>query len=230
MNSGIIGRWIRAGLWLLPVAALLTAWSTLDPQPDQRQDTAAWARFVSSDSYLASHLLGSTLGTILTIFGLFAIGCWLATSRAGGLAVAAMVTAVAGTALLLVPAVISTFAMPAIGSAYLAGNQGVMNLEFPDSMTGAFLLGLLLAFLGQVVLGLALWRSRVAPRWAGALWVAGAVLFYVLGVVLGQATTGSSLPTQTAGAVLMAVAGGWIAWSASRQPAVAAGFPTAHPA
>ena len=51
------------------------------------------------------------------------------------------------------------------------------------------------------------------PRWAGALWAAGAVVFYVLGVVLGQATTGSSLPTQTAGALLTAVAGGWIAWS-----------------
>ena len=30
------------------------------------------------------------------------------------------------------------------------------------------------------------------------------MLFYVLGVVLGQATTGSSLPTQTAGALVMA--------------------------
>jgi hypothetical protein len=46
-------------------------------------------------------------------------------------------------------------------------------------------------------------------------------VFYVLGVVLGQATTGSSLPTQTAGALLMAVAGGWIAWSASRHATAA---------
>ena len=127
-----------------------------------------------------------------------------------------MVTAAAGTALLLVPAVISTFATPAIGKAYLAGNREVMQLEFPGSMTGAFLLGLLLAFLGNVLLGVAVWRSHVLPRWAGALWVAGAVVFYVLGVVLGQATTGSSLPTQTAGALLMAVGGGWIAWSGSR--------------
>jgi len=230
VNPRTIRRWIQAGLWTLPVAALLTAWSTLDPQPDQEQDTDAWARFVSSDSYLASHLLGSTIGTILTIFGLFALGCWLATSRAGGLALPAMVMAVAGTALLLVPAVISTFAMPAIGSAYLAGNPEVMQLAFPGSMTGAFLLGLLLAFVGNVLLGFALWRSRLLPRWAGALWVAGAVLFFVLGAVLGQATTGSSLPTQTAGAVLMAAAGIWIAWTASRQSAPAADPATPHAA
>ena len=217
MNSKNISRWIRAGLWILAVSWLVTAWATLEPQPDQEKDPDAWARFVSSDSDHLSHLLGSTAGTILAIFGVFALGCCLANSRVGGLALAAMATAASGTALLLVPAVISTFATPAVGKAYLAGNQDVMQLEFPGSMTGAFLLGLLLAFVGNVLLGIAVWRSNQLPRWAGVLWAAGAVLFYVLGVVLGQALTGSSLPTQTAGALLMAVAGVWIAWSASRQ-------------
>ena len=222
MNSKNISHWIRAGLWALPVSAFVTAWSTLEPQPDQEKDPAAWARFVSSDPYQFGHIFGSTAGTILAIFGVFALGCCLANSRVGRLALAAMVTAVAGTALLLVPAVISTFVTPAIGRAYLAGNHDVMQLEFPGSMTGAFLLGLLLAFLGNVLLGVAVWRSHVLPRWAGALWVAGAVVFYVLGVVLGQATTGSSLPTQTAGALLMAIGGGWIAWSGPREAMPAA--------
>ncbi|MDI3210795.1 hypothetical protein [Arthrobacter sp. AL12] len=61
-----------------------------------------------------------------------------------------------------------------------------------------------------------MWRSHVLPRWAGALWAAGAVVFFLFGAVLGQVTTGSSLPTQAAGALLMAVAGGWIAWSGHR--------------
>jgi Domain of unknown function (DUF4386) len=204
-------------LWALPVAWLVTAWGALEPQPDQVKDPSAWARFVSSDSYQASHLLGATTGTILALFGVFALGCFLANGRSGRLALPAMVTAAAGTALLLVPAVISTFATPAVGEAYLEGNGDVMQLEFPASMTGAFLLGLLLAFVGSVVLGVAVWRSRLLPRWAGALWAAGAVVFYVLGVVLGMATTGSSLPTQSAGAVMMAAAAGWIAWRGSRQ-------------
>lgn len=185
MNTTDAGRWIRAGLWGLPVAWLVTAWGTLEPQPDQEKDPAAWARFVSSDAYQLSHLLGAFAGTLLALFGIFALGCFLAPGRSGRLALPSMTMAAAGTALLLVPAVISTFATPAIGGAYLKGNQDVMRLEFPASMTGAFLLGLLLAFAGSVLLGIAVWRSRILPRWAGALWVAGAALFYVLGVVLG---------------------------------------------
>jgi hypothetical protein len=124
------GFWIRAGLWALPVAWLVTAWGGLEPQPDQEKDPGAWARFVSSDSYQLSHLLGATAGTILSLFGVFALGCFLANSRSGRLALPAMITAAAGTALLLVPAVISTFATPAIGAAYLKGNGDVMQLEF----------------------------------------------------------------------------------------------------
>lgn len=217
MNAQNITHWIRAGLWTLPLYGLITAWATLEPQPDQQKDPDAWARFVSSGSYQSSHLLGSYGGTILAIFGVFALGCCLANSRVGRLALAATVITVAGTALLMVPAVLSTFATPAIGKAYLEGNRDVMLLEFPSAMTVSFLLGLLLAFLGNVLLGVAVWQSRTLPRWAGALWIAGAVLFYLLGVVLGQATTGSSLPTQPAGALLMAASGGWIAWSQSRQ-------------
>ncbi|BAS08233.1 hypothetical protein AHiyo4_16550 [Arthrobacter sp. Hiyo4] len=75
-----------------------------------------------------------------------------------------------------------------------------MQLEFPASMTGAFLLGLLLAFVGTVLLGIAVWRSQVLPRWAGpsgrpALWCSTS-----WALSWGQATTGSSLPSQAAGA------------------------------
>jgi hypothetical protein len=217
MNARNITGWIRAGLWALAVSNLVTAWATLEPQPDQTKDPDAWARFVSADSYLISHLFGSTAGTVLVILGVFALGCFLAGSRAGPLALPGMVMAAAGSALLLVPAAVSTFTLPAIGKAYLAGNRDVMALEFPAAMQGCFLLGLLLAFVGNVLLGTAVWGSRTLPRWAGAAWLAGVVLFYLLGVVLGQATTGSSLPTQTLGALVMAAAASWIAWSAARQ-------------
>ena len=43
-------------------------------------------------------------------------------------------------------------------------------------------------------------------------------MFYVLGVVLGQATTGASLVTQPIASLLIVASGGWIAFSALRRP------------
>jgi hypothetical protein len=207
-------RWIGVGLIALPVSALMTALSTLKPQPDQEKDPQAWAEFVSTPIYLTSHVIGSTGGTILGIFGFLALGIYLAGGRAARTAVPATIIAVFAQTLLLVPSVISTFVTPAVGHAYLAGIPEVMELEFPASMVATFVLGLLLAFVGQVLLGVAVWRSSVLPKGAGALWIAATVIFYPLGVVLGMVTTGSSLPTQPVGALLAAAAGGWIAWTA----------------
>src|SRR5207247_1392964 len=100
--------------------------------------------------------------------------------------------------------------------AYLAGITDVMKLEFPPSMTGVLAAGLLLALIGNVLLGIAIWRSHTLPRWAGALWLVGSVIFYALGAVLGMATTGASLATQPVGAILMAISGAWIALAGLR--------------
>ena len=208
--------WIRAGLFALPVYGLLTAYATLEPQPDQVSDPDGWARFVSSTSYLASHIVGNVLGTTLAIFGTFALGAFLVTSRAPRLALSGMVLAVAGHILFTVPGAISTFATPAIGTAYLAGNRDVMALEFPPVMTAILALGLLLAVVGNTILGIAIWRSGTLPRWAGLIWLVGTLIFYVLGAALGMATTGASLPTQPVGAALLAISGAWIAWAALR--------------
>jgi hypothetical protein len=203
-------------LFALPVYGLLTAYATLEPQPDQESDPDGWARFVSSTSYLVGHVIGNVLGTTLAIFGTFALGAFLATSRAPRLALSGMVLAVAGHILFTVPGAISTFATPAIGTAYLAGNRDVMQLAFPEVVTGIVALGLLLAVIGNTILGVAIWRSGTLPRWAGALWIVGTLVFYVLGAALGMATTGASLPTQPVGAALIAVSGAWIAWAGTR--------------
>jgi hypothetical protein len=208
--------WVRVGLFALPAYGILTVWATLEPQPDQVSDPEGWAGFVSSTSYLTSHLIGSIGGTVLAIFGTFALGAYLVSSRSPRLALTGMTLAVAAHALFVVPGAISAFATPAIGRAYLAGNTQAMELEFPGVMTAIVAFGLLLALVGNVLLGVAVWRSGTLPRWAGALWIAAAFIFYVLGAVLGMATTGASLPTQPVGAALMALSGGWMAWAALR--------------
>ena len=224
-------NWIRTGLLALPVYGLLTFATTFDAQPDQVKDPEAWARYVSTTSYLVSHLLGATGGTILAIFGVFALGAYLATSRAGRLGLAAMVAAAAGHAMLLVPSVISTFVTPALGEAYLSGIEEAMKVEFHPAMMVIYLLGLMLAFVGNVLLGVAVYRSGTLPRWTGAMWAVSVLVFYVLGAVLGIFTTGASLPTQPLGALLMVVSGGWMAYSALRRPStdVAVGTVRAQP-
>ena len=208
--------WIRVGLFALPVYGLLIAYSTVKPQPDQVADPEGWARFVSSTSYLVGHVLGNVLGTALVIFGTFALGALLATSRAPRLGLWGMVLSITGYVLFTIPGVISTFATPPIGAAYLAGNHEVMSLEFSPILTAITLLALLLAVIGNGLLSVAIWRSGILPRWAGVIWAVGTLIFYVLGFALGMATTGASLPTQPIGAALLAIAGAGIAWAGYR--------------
>ena len=208
--------WIRVGLLALPLYGLLIAYSTLKPQPDQVADPEGWARFVSSTSYLVGHVLGNVLGTALVIFGTFALGALLATSRAPRLGLWGMVLSITGYLLFTIPGVISSFATPPIGAAYLAGNREVMSLEFSPTLTLITLLALLLAVIGNGLLRVAIWRSGILPRWAGVIWAAATLVFYVLGFALGMATTGASLPTQPIGAALLAIAGAGIAWAGYR--------------
>jgi hypothetical protein len=217
LNRTPADSWIRVGLFALPAYGLLIAYSTWKPQPDQVADPEGWARFVSNPSYLVGHVLGNVLGTALVIFGTFAVGAFLAASRAPRLGLWGMVLSITGYVLFTVPGVISTFATPAIGTAYLAGNREVMALEFSPILTVITLLALLLAVIGNGLVSLAIWRSGSLPRWAGVIWAAATLIFYVLGFALGLATTGASLPTQPIGAALMAIAGAWIAWAVSRQ-------------
>jgi hypothetical protein len=209
--------WIRTGLFALPVYGVILAIGTLRPQPDQSRDPDGWARFVSTPSYLLEHVLTNVVGTALVILGTFALGALLASTRARRLGLTGMVISIVGYVLFTVPGVISTFATPAIGAAYLRGSHDVMTLAFPDSMTVIVLLALLLAVIGNILLGVAIWRCGAVARWAGGVWIAATVIFYLLGFALGMATVGASLPTQPIGAALMAVSGAAIAWTVVRR-------------
>ena len=216
MTTSTPTAWIRTGLFALPLYALLVGYATLRPEPDQVTDPEGWARFVSSTSYLVQHVLGNLIGTVLAIFGIFALAAYLVGGRVTRSALWGMTLAITAHLLFTVPGVVSTFTTPAIGSAYLAGNKAAMAVELSPALMGVFGLALLLALIGNLLLGSAVWRSGRLPRWTGLVWAAGNVAFYLLGAVLGLATTGASLPTQPVGAALMLIAGGAIAWSARR--------------
>ena len=144
---------------------------------------------------MLEHLFLSILGQILAIFGVFALGAYLATSHAGGMGLVAMVITVVGSALLLVVLGVSTFAAPEEG-------QALTRLGY-----------ILLGFVGNILLGVAIWRSGTLPRWAGALWAGAHVLLYVSQGYAATIGPASTPPTVLVGAVLVAISGAWMAFS-----------------
>jgi hypothetical protein len=223
MSAPNINRWIGIGLLGLPLYGALTFWSSLHPQPDPNTHFEAWSRYVTTDYYVLTHVLGSGLGLILAIFGTFALGAYLAGSRAGRMGLVAMAITVFASALFLMPMGVSTFSAPHEGQAYLAGIEEYDKLPmiFADTMLMvSSLLVIVFAFVGNVLLGVAVWRSGTLPRWAGALWAAGAVFMYPLGIVYAVAILGvqSTPRTVLVGALLLVASGAWMALSVLRSP------------
>ena len=222
MSAPSITRWIGIGLLGLPIYGVLTFFSSLNPQPDPNTHYEAWARYVTTDFYLLKHLFASGLGLILVIFGTIALGAYLITSRAGRMGLVGMVITVFGTLLFLMIGGLSIFAVPKEGQAFLAGIEEYAKL--PTILADTALLptmgvGVLLMLVGNVLLGVAVWRSGTLPKWAGALWVAGSAL-PLLGQIYIILPIGanSTPPTVPAGAVLLVTGGAWMAYSVLRGP------------
>ncbi len=226
MSAPNITRWIGIGLLGLPLYGVLTFFSSLDPQPDPNTHYDAWARYVTTDSYVLTHLFLSDLGLILTIFGTFALGAYLAGSRAGRMGLLAMAIVVFGSLLFLMVGGVSTFSVPEQGQMHLQGIEGYREMPTilaQTAMMATFAASFLLMLVGNVLLGAAVWRSGTLPRWAGALWVAGSSL-PVLGMLYALLPIGadSTPPTVPVGMVLLVISGAWMAYSVLRRPSAEA--------
>lgn len=226
MSAPNTTKWIGTGLLGLPLYGVLTFWSSLDPQPDPNTHLEAWSRFVTTKHYVLTHIFGSILGLIFVIFGVFALGAYLAKSRAGRLGLAAMAITVLASALFLTIGGVSTFAAPEEGQAVLAGVEEYEKLPpiFANTaFTATFLLAVVLLFVGNLLLGVAVWRYGTLPKWAGALWAGAAVFMYPLGLVYAMTIGAASTPpTVLVGALLIMIGGGWMAFSVLRRPSGAA--------
>ena len=225
MSTPNITKWIGAGLLGLPIYGVLTFWTSLHPQPDPNTHYEAWSRFVTTNDYVLKHLLGTSLGTILAILGVVALGTYLARSRTGRLGLVAMVITVLGQGLFLTWVGTSTFSAPAEGQVYLAGIEEFAQRSptFADSaQIVTILVAILLSFVGYVLLGVAIWRSGILPRWAGIAWVAAVMMLYPLGLMYAMISGVQSTPrTVLVGGLLLAVSGGWMAWNVLRGPSSA---------
>ena len=224
MSAPNIASWVRIGALALPVYGLLTLWATLTHQPDPNADFEAYSRYVTSDTYLVKHLVGSIFGTLLAVLGAIALGSLLAGGQVGRMALLAMVSSVVGHCLVLTIFGMSTFATPAVGRAYLAGEQGIVQVNqdiigVPLMVTA--LAGGLLYSAGTILFGIAVWRSEGLPRWAGIPYAPTGFLISILGLMVGA--------SQTVGSLLLIAGSGWIAWSILHEPAATFGVAKARP-
>ena len=197
-----MGIWIRRGLWALPLYGVLTLIGTWTHQPDPTTDFQGYAEYVTTDIFLANHLVASIFGSAVGLIGMIALAAHLADTRYAGRSAVALAASVIGLVMIASVFGAAAFAQPAIGEAQLAGQA---NAEaFNDAVYGTPLvatvaIGILLYSAGNILLGSAIWRTEVFPRWTGVLLGASAPLIALFGLFIGQ--------TQTVGALLLVLAG-----------------------
>ena len=213
MSAPNTAGWVRLGLLLLPIYGVLTFIGTFTHQPDPNTDFEAYARYLSTTSYLVQHLVCSIFGLILGILGAIALGIYLADGRSGRLALFAMVASVAGSGFVLTIFGFSTIISPVIGQLYLAGHRGVIAVNEAIFSSAAFGIlavpGLLLSTASTILFGIAIWHSGTLPKWAGVLYAPTGFLISIVGLQIGQA--------QTLGTALLIAATVWICWSVLHQ-------------
>jgi len=203
-SSARPSRLVRAGLWLLPTYGVMLALSTLSHQPSFRSDFPAYARYITTDTFLASHLALSIGSAVVGSIALLSVVVYLATGRAAtaGYLGAAFTVAANVTSTSVFGA--AAFAQPAIGRAYLAGTDGVVELNsdiYGPTLDTTAGIGILLFILGGLILGTAIARTSRGLRWMGIVYVLAMVAFLVTGVFapVGQTVSAAALAAVSVG-------------------------------
>ena len=202
-----LSTWARRSIWLLPVWGLLLVLSTLTAQPDFDTDFEGYARYITTTPFLLSHLLASIGGAALGCVGAVALGVHLATSRAARMALWGMAAFAASQVVTSSVFGIAAFFQPAVGRAYLEGEQAVaraINSEVYDAaeVFAVVGVGILLMMAGAVLLGWAAARAGVGPAWAGVLFAVGVPVFAVGGQIFNIVHTVAGLAIVISSTVL----------------------------
>ena len=204
--------WVRAGVWFLPLCGVLTFLATLTHQPNLETQFESWSRYVTTDTFLLSHIFGSIVGAATAILGLSALAVFLAVTRKSGLAAAGLLMGVLGNVLVTAIFGLAAAAQPAIGRAFLAGDASMQ--EFYNEVYGAPVMamagvGTLLYSLSFVFLGWSAASSGRLPKAAGIGFALAGPLIGIVGLFIGLA--------QTVGSILLVASGIVIARSVRSQ-------------
>src|SRR5262249_31591424 len=142
----------------------------LDPRAPAETLAVASPAMVSTP-WVVSHLL-CTLAFVLLLYGMLSLYVALASTPAESRAFRAMVSSLAGIALILPMLGVETYTLPILGQLYLAGQSGIapaVGMIYLGPALFVFLAGLLFLAIGAITFALAIWQSATLPRWAGVL-------------------------------------------------------------
>lgn len=168
-------RFAHGAIWALPVWAAMLFLGTLTHQPDPQTAFDEFAAYVTTNQFLVSHLLNSIAGAAIGSIGVIGLMLLLQDTKVAGKALTGMVTTVAANTLTSSIFGVATFAQPAMGQAFLAGQENALDFYNQVYATPLFitaLVSLLLFIIGGVFTGMAIAASGPWPRWTG--WIYGA--------------------------------------------------------
>jgi hypothetical protein len=185
---------------------------TLTHQPDAQTAFDDFAAYVTTNTFLLSHLFNSILGAAIGSIGVIALMLLLQDTKAAGKAITGMVATVAANTLTSSIFGVAAFAQPAMGRVFQAGQEDA--LDFYNNVYAAplfitALISLLLFIAGGILTGMAITASGRLPRWTGwvyAVTTTGFVLSNFL-LPIGQSVTSALLFAATV----------VVAWSAGRK-------------
>jgi len=201
----------RGALWALPIWAVMLFLGTLTHQPDPQTDFPGFAAYVTTTSFLLSHLINSITGAAIGSIGVVGLMLYLQESKASGRAITGMVTTIVGNTLVSSIFGAAAFAQTAMGRMFLAGQQDALdfyNQVYNSALFGTALIALLLFMIGGVFVGNAITGSGLFPRWTGWVYAISIVGFVLSNFLLDVGQSISS--------ALLFIATAVVAWSAGR--------------
>jgi hypothetical protein len=201
----------RGALWALPIWAVMLFLGTLTHQPDPQTDFPGFAAYVTTTSFLLSHLINSITGAAIGSIGVVGLMLYLQESKASGRAITGMVATIVGNTLVSSIFGAAAFAQTAMGRMFLAGQQDALdfyNQVYNSALFGTALIALLLFMIGGVFVGNAITGSGLFPRWTGWVYAISIVGFVLSNFLLDVGQSISS--------ALLFIATAVVAWSAGR--------------
>lgn len=148
--------------------------------PAAAETLAVASPFVVSTPWVVAHLL-CTLAFVFLLYGLIVLYTTLASNSTERRAFWAMVFGVAGIALIMPMLGVETYMLPVLRALFQAGQSGIfpaIDMIYRGPALGVFLVALLLLAIGTITFAVAIWHSRVLPRWAGVLFATGLTLWF----------------------------------------------------